>query len=220
MATKTAQKKRVKPTRNTFKSKAIQLHDGVLRMTGEIVDETLATGGQWQNLLAKTLKKGTHLFGKQQDIVLTTLEMAKDQYDTGNKRLKRLFSFKPIGSNKSKAPTQKTSKTATKKTNVPKAKKAASVKKEAVPKNTVAKNDLKIIEGIGPKIEGLLNEAGIQNFEQLKSAKIADLKNILHKAGPRFQMHDPGTWGKQAGLAAAGKMEELKTLQNKLKGGK
>ena len=33
-------------------------------------------------------------------------------------------------------------------------------------------------------------------------------------------MHNPGSWPKQAGLAAAGKFDELKTLQDELDGGK
>jgi hypothetical protein len=33
-------------------------------------------------------------------------------------------------------------------------------------------------------------------------------------------MHNPGTWPKQAKLAADGKWEELETLQKQLKGGK
>ncbi len=219
MATKTVKKNKDKSTGKTFKSKAVALHDGVLLTSDEIVEETLATGKQWQNLFAKTLKKGTFFFGKQQDLILTGLEMAKDQYTTGNNRFKKLFSSEPIKSNKPSTPTQKTSKTVAKKVSAKKVK-ATPIKKEAVLKNTVAKNDLKIIEGIGPKIEELLNKAGILNFEQLKSAKIADLKNILKAAGSRYLMHDPGTWNQQAKLAADGKMEELKTLQSQLKGGK
>jgi len=42
----------------------------------------------------------------------------------------------------------------------------------------------------------------------------------LTDAGPRYQMHDPTSWPQQSGLAAKGKWEELKTLQDKLDGGK
>lgn len=84
----------------------------------------------------------------------------------------------------------------------------------------ITKDNLKLIEGIGPKIEGLLNEAGIHSFEDLKAAKKKQLKDILTKAGSRYKMHDPSTWEKQAKLAAAGKMEELKKWQDELKGGK
>lgn len=81
-------------------------------------------------------------------------------------------------------------------------------------------DDLKIVEGIGPKIEGLLNNAGIFSFEQLANANTESLQDILENAGSRYQIHDPSTWAKQAKLAAEGKMEELQKWQDELKGGK
>ncbi len=83
-----------------------------------------------------------------------------------------------------------------------------------------AKDDLKKIEGIGPKIEGLLNEAGIHTFAQLSSSKVQDLEKVLNDAGPRYKMHDPKTWPKQGELAAAGKWDELQEYQDFLQGGK
>jgi predicted flap endonuclease-1-like 5' DNA nuclease len=82
------------------------------------------------------------------------------------------------------------------------------------------KDDLTKIEGIGPKINELLNNAGIYTFVKLSSTKYEKLKNILEDAGERFRMHDPTTWPKQADIAAQGKWEELKKLQDELKGGK
>ena len=81
-------------------------------------------------------------------------------------------------------------------------------------------DDFKKIEGIGPKIAGLLNEEGIITFADLSKAKQATLKKVLADAGSRYKMHDPTTWPTQAKLAAAGKTEELKKLQEKLKGGR
>ena len=101
-----------------------------------------------------------------------------------------------------------------------KKKKAVAKKKSSSSKRKNDKDNLRLIEGIGPKIEGLLNDAGINSFLELKSSKVDFLKAILEDAGSRYRMHDPSTWGEQAGLAAAGKMEELKVLQQKLKGGK
>ena len=43
---------------------------------------------------------------------------------------------------------------------------------------------------------------------------------VLTKAGSRFTMHDPKTWSRQAGLASAGKWDELKQWQDELDGGK
>jgi chromosome segregation ATPase len=82
------------------------------------------------------------------------------------------------------------------------------------------KDDLTKIEGIGPKINGLLNDAGIYTFAKLSATKYEKLKTILEEAGERYRMHDPSTWPKQAELAANGKWDELKKLQDELKGGK
>ena len=81
------------------------------------------------------------------------------------------------------------------------------------------KDDLKNVEGIGSKIEELLNSAGINTFRELAVANTLDLKNILEQAGPRFKMHNPESWSMQAGLARDGKWSELKELQDRLVGG-
>lgn len=81
-------------------------------------------------------------------------------------------------------------------------------------------DDLKIIEGIGPKIAELLNADGINTFEELANAEISKIQTVLDNAGSRYRMHDPSTWPQQARLAFEGKMDELKVLQDSLKGGK
>lgn len=80
--------------------------------------------------------------------------------------------------------------------------------------------DLKIVEGIGPKIEGLLKDAGIMNWADLAAAAESRLQEVLATAGDRYRLADPSTWAKQASLAAAGKWDELKTYQDFLSGGK
>lgn len=81
-------------------------------------------------------------------------------------------------------------------------------------------DDLKKIEGIGPKIEKLCNDNGIWTFEALAQTPTTRLREILDAAGPSFRISDPASWPKQAGLAAAGKWEELKEYQDYLSGGK
>lgn len=81
-------------------------------------------------------------------------------------------------------------------------------------------DDLKIVEGIGPKIAELLIKKGIKTWKQLSDTSADKLKEILDAAGPNFQIHDPGTWPKQARLANEGKWDELKKLQDELSGGK
>ncbi len=80
--------------------------------------------------------------------------------------------------------------------------------------------DLKVVEGIGPKIESLLKNAGIQNWAMLASANVNRLQDILTAAGDRYRLADPGTWPKQAELANEGKWTELKEYQDFLSGGK
>lgn len=108
------------------------------------------------------------------------------------------------------------------------AKKAAPAKKETPPKETpaaaapkaAAGDDLRKIEGVGPKIAELLNEAGIASFADLAASNADKIREILEAAGSRYKMFDPTTWPQQAELAAAGKWDELKELQDKLNGGK
>ncbi|SOE23277.1 ribosomal protein L15 [Spirosomataceae bacterium TFI 002] len=98
---------------------------------------------------------------------------------------------------------------------------ATPVKKAAVKKTTSAKgDDLKKIEGVGPKIAGLLNEAGIVTFQNLADATLDTLNGILAEAGSRYASHNPTTWPEQAALAAAGKWDELQVLQDNLNGGR
>ena len=101
----------------------------------------------------------------------------------------------------------------------PVAKKAAT-KKQIAKKVTAAADDLKKIEGIGPKIAGLLNDAGINTFVALSKASEKKLADVLEAAGARYRLAKPDTWQEQAKLAAAGKYDELKTLQDELKGGR
>jgi predicted flap endonuclease-1-like 5' DNA nuclease len=83
-----------------------------------------------------------------------------------------------------------------------------------------AEDDLKVVEGIGPKIESILKASGIRSLGVLADTSTERLREILEDAGSRFKSQDPKTWAVQAGLAADGKMAELKAWQGELKGGK
>lgn len=80
--------------------------------------------------------------------------------------------------------------------------------------------DLKIVEGIGPKIDGLLKAAGIKNWSDLAATSVEKLKEVLAEAGDRYRLADPTTWAKQADLAAQGKWSQLSEYQDFLSGGK
>ena len=99
-------------------------------------------------------------------------------------------------------------------------KSAAAKPAAAKPAAKVKKDDLTIVEGIGPKIAELLVADGIVTFADLASAKVEAIAAILEKAGSRYSTHKPDTWPQQAALARDGKMDELKALQDALDGGK
>jgi len=81
-------------------------------------------------------------------------------------------------------------------------------------------DDLKMIEGIGPKIEQLLNGNGISSFKDLRKSDRDTLKSHLDNAGSRFKMHEPQSWPHQAGMAEKGEWEELKIYQEFMDGGR
>ena len=104
-------------------------------------------------------------------------------------------------------------------------KKAAAPKKEVAHKAAPAKkapakakaDDLKKIEGIGPKIASTLVEAGIATFADLAKAKPAKIAEMISEVRGN---HVTDTWPAQAKLAAEGKWDELKKWQDELDGGK
>ncbi len=121
------------------------------------------------------------------------------------------------GAKKTKAAEPK--KAAPKKEVAPKAvapKKEAAPKKAAASKSTKA-DDLKKVEGIGPKIAETLAAAGISTFAELAKTKPAKIAEII--AGVRGN-HVTDTWPAQAKMAAEGKWDELKKWQDELDGGK
>ena len=83
-----------------------------------------------------------------------------------------------------------------------------------------ASTDLKIIEGVGPKIEALLKAGGIYNWTDLSNSSIDKLKLILQNAGSRYRLADPSTWPTQAGMAVRKEWTKLKDYQDMLQGGK
>ena len=84
-----------------------------------------------------------------------------------------------------------------KKTATTKKPKATAVKKTTAAKKSV-KSDLTKIDGIGPKVSEILNDAGIKTFADLSKKKKKDLQGILAKAGKRYANFDPTNWPTQA----------------------
>ncbi|MCL4113063.1 UNVERIFIED_CONTAM: hypothetical protein GTU68_049985 [Idotea baltica] len=104
-------------------------------------------------------------------------------------------------------------------------KEAAAEKKPAAKKASPAKakksdvDDLTKIEGIGPKAAQAFNDAGINSFADLAKAKVPALQKILDESEGRFGAMNPGSWPKQAKMAADGNWDELKKWQDEHDGG-
>jgi NADH-quinone oxidoreductase subunit I len=99
--------------------------------------------------------------------------------------------------------------------------KATPVAEAAAPPPPAKPDDLTRIEGIGPVISGVLQDAGIKTFAQLADTEVERIREILKAANPNLlRLADPTTWPKQARLAASGKWEALEKLQERLHGGK
>jgi predicted flap endonuclease-1-like 5' DNA nuclease len=80
--------------------------------------------------------------------------------------------------------------------------------------------DIEIVEGIGPKIAELLRARGLGSFDALAQASPGTLRGILDDNGPAYRIADPSTWPEQARLAADGRWDELRSLQDSLNAGR
>ena len=93
---------------------------------------------------------------------------------------------------------------------------------KAVPKSAELPpmDDLKIIEGIGPRLELILYNGGIRTFKELAETRVDKIKEIMIAAGKNPNFNDPSTWPEQARLLANGEMEKFKAYTKWLDGGK
>ncbi|MFK7757445.1 MAG: helix-hairpin-helix domain-containing protein [Flavobacteriales bacterium] len=93
-------------------------------------------------------------------------------------------------------------------------------KKEEAPKaekKAAGADDLKKIEGIGPKIASTLAEAGVDTYAKLADTASEKISEIIAEVRGN---HVTDTWPAQAKMAAEGKWDELKKWQDELDGGK
>lgn len=95
----------------------------------------------------------------------------------------------------------------------------ASAAKAAFGK-TIKQDDLKLVEGIGPKIESMFKTAGIKTWQALSNSTVAECQKVLDGGGNRYKIHDPASWPMQAKMCYEGKWTELAKWQDEHKGGK
>lgn len=84
----------------------------------------------------------------------------------------------------------------------------------------IKQDDLKVVEGIGPKIAGMFNDAGIKTWQALSESAVADCQKVLDGGGDRYKIHDPASWPMQAKMAYEGKWKELSKWQDEHDHGK
>jgi predicted flap endonuclease-1-like 5' DNA nuclease len=75
--------------------------------------------------------------------------------------------------------------------------------------SSIRLDDLTIVDGVGPKIAGLLADAGVGTWRALADTDVDRLREVLADAGPRYRMHDPTPWPAQAALLADGRWQEF-----------
>ena len=90
---------------------------------------------------------------------------------------------------------------------------------DVVASEPVEPDNLKKVEGIGPKIERILHEAGIRTFAELAAAEDPQLEKI-ERGDAGIRIAYPDTWPEQATFAASGDWDGLEKLQDELKGGR
>lgn len=84
----------------------------------------------------------------------------------------------------------------------------------------IKKDDLKVVEGIGPKIASMFHEGGINTWKALSETAVARCQEILDGGGERYKVHDPASWPMQAKMCYEGKWTELAKWQDEHDHGK
>lgn len=95
----------------------------------------------------------------------------------------------------------------------------ATAAKAALGKN-IKQDDLKIVEGIGPKIAGLFHSFDIKTWKALSEVSVSKCKEVLNSGGEKYRMHDPSSWPMQGKMCYEGKWKELARWQEEHRWGK
>lgn len=212
----TATKKRKTTRKVSIKKSLVDLNSRLVNTSEEVIDGTVLTGEKYQKLFAKTVKKSEPIIEKQVDIVFDTLEELKDQYQTGAQRFRKLIGWKDI--KKSTKNTLKSIRKSAedrvdaiqnevqvraKSVGIPtKVKsvqtKAKKVTNKVAPASKNLQTDLKVIDGIGPKMEGILKAGGIKTVEGLAKSSVVQIEKAIAKSGSTFRAVNSESWLKQA----------------------
>ncbi|MEO0338805.1 MAG: hypothetical protein AAF242_06295 [Bacteroidota bacterium] len=171
----------------------------IIDNTDKTVDKALEVSENWQDILAKALKKGASIWAKNQEIFFDTLDEMKVQHNERIANFKKLVNYKtPTAQIKEAKPlAEKIEKVKTKTTKA--VKEVKEEVSEVVEKaQEIVENKITDIKGIGPKLEGILKEAGIVNIQDIVDTPVEKIKEILVAAGGRYKALDPQFWVDQA----------------------
>lgn len=147
----------------------------------EQTTEELKTKGteKLNDLREDVLEQAKKILNKGEELVEEALDTKKT-----TKKVKKSVA-------KAKSTAKSTAKVVTKKA-------TEQAQKVAATATAIVKDDLKRINGIGPKLEKIFNENGIVTFAQLATASEAKIKSVLELAGPIFRNANFSDWVKQA----------------------
>lgn len=152
------------------------------------------------------------------------LHYSNDKLSAANIEIKAMSALSKMKKTSPKKTSDKTKTIKTPKKVAPKTSKQPIPFDAALAKSifgkSIKKDDLKIIEGIGPKIARLFHDHNIKTWKALSECSIKKCQEVLDSTGGSdYNMANPGTWPKQAKLAYEGKWKQLLSLQAKLDGG-
>ena len=165
-------------------------------------------------------KREVEVIDNSADLKLLEDKNAKLQADLAacNDKLKTATTIKPAAPKKKAAPKAKSTASSLAATAAVPVFDAAAVK--SVFGKRIKQDDLKIVEGIGPKIEGLFHNFDIKTWKALSEASVKKCQEVLDSGGERYRMHDPKSWPRQAKMAYKGEWKKLAKWQDEHKGGK
>lgn len=223
---KVAQNPLVKKVENTTetitamgKAKFNEVKGDVLNKAASVLNKTENSIEEVSKDLKKEAKKATKKAAKTNPKTTTAAIKAK-----GNAAVKKAKATTKAKTTKVKANAQAqvTAKTVTPaKAKKEVAKKVATIKEEEATKvkavktvtkaalNTIAKDDLKLIYGIGPKTELALNDGGVTTYKDFAEMETSKIIEILEKAEIKFSQDDVKDWNKQAEVAVKDGAEGL-----------
>ncbi len=75
-------------------------------------------------------------------------------------------------------------------------------------------DNLQFVEGIGPKMNQVLQDNGYNSWAKVAAASRDELKSMLDKYGDKYKIIEPGDWPRQAKFAAEGDWDGLIKYQS------